>query len=105
MTLGLMIMRCTRLCKVARISWGRERCDCLFDLEELSCDETDIGCLRLTLSPSTCSLQSGESSSHTHLHLQTYQIIMFLHVFYQLHAPYNTVFLKKLLFHKVDFCL
>lgn len=71
-----------------------------------------VGCLRrvlpglgLTLSPSTCSLQSGKSPSHTHLRLQTYQIIMFLHVFYQLHAPYNIVFLKKLLFHKVDFCL
>lgn len=42
MTLGLMMMRYARLCKVARISWGQERCDHLLDLEELSCDETDI---------------------------------------------------------------
>lgn len=48
--------------------------------------------LGLTLSPSTCSLQSGKSSSHTHLHLQTYQIIMFLHVFYQLHTPTTLCF-------------
>lgn len=61
-----------------------------------------IGCLRrvlpglgLTLSPLTCSLQSGKSSSHTHLYLQTYQIIMFLHAFYQLHAPYSIVFFEE----------
>lgn len=102
---------------MARISWGRERCDHLLDLEELSCDDTDIGWLP------DCMFKEGSPWAGAHIipfHLlftiwkkfftyppsppnlsERYVLTCFLSTSY----PHNIVFLKKLLFHKVDFCL